>query len=320
MNETDEIYDVAIVGGGPAGLSAALILGRSRRSVVVVDAGQPRNAPAAAVHGFLTRDGTPPRDLLAAARAEVAAYGVRLVDGEVAGAAAGDGGFALTLAGGGGRLAARRLLVAGGLVDELPDIPGVRELWGDQVIHCPYCHGWEAREKPIGIVASGPMATHQALLFRQLSDDVVLFAHTQPPTAEQRADLAARDIRVIEGEVAALEVDGDGRLTGVRLATGETVAREVVTVAPRFVGRTHLLESLGVEATEHAGVGIRVAADPTGRTEVPGVWVAGNVTDHAAQVIVAAAAGATAGAHINADLVAEDVRRAAAAPPVGAAS
>jgi thioredoxin reductase len=312
MNETDEIYDVAIVGGGPAGLSAALILGRSRRSVVVVDAGRPRNAPAAAVHGFLTRDGTPPRDLLAAARAEVAAYGVRLVDGEVTGAAAGDGRFALTLAGGGQTLTARRLLVAGGLVDELPDIPGVRELWGDQVIHCPYCHGWEARDKPIGIVASGPMATHQALLFRQLSDDVVMFAHTHPPTAEQRADLAARDIRVIEGEVAALEV-ADGSLTGVRLAAGETVAREVVTVAPRFVARTALLESLGVEATDHAGVGIRVAADPTGRTEVPGVWVAGNVTDHSAQVIVAAAAGATAGAHINADLVTEDVRRAAAA-------
>ena len=303
--DTNEIYDVAVVGGGPAGLSGALTLGRSRRSVVVIDAGQPRNAPAAAVHGFFTRDGTPPRELLAAGRAEVERYGVRLVDGEVVDVVAGDGRFDLALAGG-ATIAARRLLVAGGLVDELPAIPGVAELWGDQVIHCPYCHGWEARDRAVGVLASGPMATHQAQLFRQLSDDVVVFAHTHPPSAEQRADLAARGIPVVEGEVAALDM-ADGRLTGVRLADGTTVAREVVVVAPRFVARSHLLEKLGVEVVEHGpGVGMRVDADATGRTNVPGVWVAGNVTDLSAQVVVAAAAGMTAGAHINADLVASD--------------
>ena len=299
--------DVAVLGGGPAGLSGALTLARSRRSVVVIDAGEPRNGPAAAVHGFFTRDGTPPGELLAAGRAEVEGYGARLVDDRVVGVVAeGADAFVLTLANG-DTVSARRLLVTTGLVDELPDLPGVRELWGDQVIHCPYCHGWEARDQAIGVLASGPMATHQALLFSQLSDDVVLFTHTHPPSAEQRAELAARRVEVIDAEVAALEID-DGRLTGVRLANGEIVARQVVTVAPRFVARSELLDSLGVDVVEQdPGIGTRVDADPTGRTNVPGVWVAGNVADLSAQVVVAAAAGMSAGAQINADLVAADV-------------
>lgn len=304
-----ERYDVAVIGGGPAGLSGALTLGRSRRSVVVVDAGEPRNAPAVAVHGFFTREGSAPLDLLATGRAEVQAYGVRLVDGSVVSVAGGDGVFDLRLSGGGG-FSARRLLVTTGLVDELPDVPGVRELWGHQVLHCPYCHGWEVRDQAIGVLASGPMATHQALLFRQLSEDVVVFGHTRPPTDEQRAELAARDIRVLDAQVSALEVV-DGRLTSVRLATGESIPRAVVAVQPRFVARSALLESLGVEVVEQEpGIGLRVVADATGQTNVPGIWAAGNVTDLSAQVVVAAAAGTTAAARINADLVADDVRRA----------
>ena len=304
----EQIYDVAVIGGGPAGLSGALMLARSRRTVVVVDAGEPRNAPAAAVHGFFTRDGTPPGDLLATGRAEAESYGVRLLDGSAADVESVDGVFTVALADG-CAVSARRLLVTTGLVDELPEVPGLRALWGDQVIHCPYCHGWEVRDRAIGVLASGPMATHQALLFRQLSADVVVFGHTRPPSDEQRAELAARDIPVLDGEVSGLEVV-DGRLTGVRLAGGRLVAREVLVVAPRFVARSTLLESLGVEVVEQApGIGSRVVAAPTGRTGVPGVWVAGNVTDLSAQVVVAAATGAAAGAQINADLVAEDVRR-----------
>src|SRR5215210_9408268 len=142
-----ETYDVVVIGGGAAGLGGALMLGRSRRSVLLVDAGEPRNAPASGVHGFLTRDGMAPAALLEAGRTEVRGYGVRVLDGRVASAESGDGGFTLTLEDG-RRVDARRLLVTTGLVDELPDVPGVRERWGRDVLHCPYCHGWEVRDRP----------------------------------------------------------------------------------------------------------------------------------------------------------------------------
>ena len=305
--------DVVVVGAGAAGLSGALMLARARRSVVVVDAGAPRNAPAAGVHGLLGRDGMPPAELLARGRAEVGAYGGEIVGGEVETVDRDGDRFAVRLAGG-GTLRARRLLVTTGLVDELPDVPGLRERWGRDVVHCPYCHGWEVRDRAIGVLATGPMSVHQALLFRQWSADVTLFLHRAPaPDPEQAERLAARGIAVVTGEVAALEVAGD-LLAGVRLADGTVIAREVVAVAPRMVARAGLLASLGLRAVEHpSGLGEHLPADPTGRTDVPGVWVAGNVTDLAAQVGAAAAAGAFAAAQINADLVTEETDAAVAA-------
>ena len=305
--------DVVVIGGGAAGLSGALMLARARRSVVVVDAGPPRNAPAAGVHGLLGRDGTPPAGLLDRGRAEVRSYGGEIVRGEVETVERDGDRFAVRVAGG-GTLRARRLLVTTGLVDELPDVPGLRERWGRDVVHCPYCHGWEVRDRAIGVLATGPMSVHQALLFRQWSADVTLFTHRAPaPDPEQAERLAARGIAVVTGEVAALEVAGD-RLTGVRLADGTVIAREVVAVAPRMVARAGLLESLGLRAVEHpSGAGEHVPADPTGRTEVAGVWVAGNVTDLTAQVGAAAAAGAFAAAQINFDLVTEETDAAVAA-------
>jgi thioredoxin reductase (NADPH) len=224
-----------------------------------------------------------------------------------------DGGFTVTLDDG-SAVTARRLLVATGLVDELPDLPGVAERWGRDVLHCPYCHGWEVRGEAIGILATGPTAVHQALLFRQLSDDVTFFRHTGPDLpADELDQLIALGVRIVDGEVAALEVSDD-RLTGVRLTSGKVVPRAVVVVAPRFAARDAVLTSLGLAASEQemrgAVVGSAVAADPTGATAVPGVWVAGNVNDLSAQVVVSAAAGLRAGAMINADLVAEDARRA----------
>jgi thioredoxin reductase len=305
--------DVVVIGGGAAGLNGALMLARARRSVVVVDAGTPRNAPAAGVHGLLGRDGTPPAELLDRGRAEVRSYGGEIVRGEVEAVERDGDRFAVRVAGG-GTLRARRLLVTTGLVDELPDVPGLRERWGRDVVHCPYCHGWEVRDRAIGVLATGPMSVHQALLFRQWSADVTLFTHRAPaPDPEQAERLAARGIAVVTGEVAALQVAGD-RLTGVRLADGTVIAREVVAVAPRMVARAGLLESLGLRAVEHpSGAGEHVPADPTGRTEVAGVWVAGNVTDLSAQVGAAAAAGAFAAAQINVDLVTEETDAAVAA-------
>jgi len=313
-DELREAYDVVVVGGGAAGLNGALMLARSRRSVAVIDAGAPRNAPAEGVHGLLGRDGTPPGELLERGRAEVRSYGGQVVSGEVDGLRRVPGGFEVGLADG-RRTRARRLLVTIGLVDVLPEeVAGLRERWGRDVIHCPYCHGWEARDRAIGVLGSGPMAVHQALLFSQLSDDVTLFAHTMPSlTDEERDQLAARGIGVVEGEVAALEVAGD-RITGVRLADGHVLAREVIAVGPRVALRAGFLDGVGLRPQQHpSGMGEHLPADPTGRSEIPGVWLAGNVTDPSAQVGGAAAAGALAGAQINFDLVTEVTNAAVAA-------
>jgi thioredoxin reductase len=301
-------YDAVVVGGGAAGLSGALTLARARRSVLVVDAGEQRNRPAAGVHGFLTRDGLPPDELAALGRAEVERYGGTVLDGRVAALGGREGAFAVTLDDG-RAFAARRLLIATGLVDELPDVPGLRTLWGEDVLHCPYCHGHEVRDEPLGVLSTGPLGVHLAQLFRQWSADVTLFLHTGPRPSEEEAEaLAARGIPVVEGEVAALETEA-GRLRGVRLASGELVTRRRLVVAPRFVARAGLLAGLGLEPVAHPrGVGEQIEADVTGKTAVPGVWVAGNVADIVAWVVAAASAGVMAGAAINNDLIAEDTR------------
>src|SRR4051794_21878202 len=160
-------YDVVVVGGGAAGLSAALVLGRARRKVAVVDAGGPRNAPAAHMQGFLSRDGMPPLDLLAAGRAEVVGYGVEIIEGTVE---AIDSDFAIHLADR-RTITARRILVTTGVGDEIPDIAGVRERWGRDLLHCPYCHGWEVRDQALGVLGTNPGAVLHAQLVRQWSDD-----------------------------------------------------------------------------------------------------------------------------------------------------
>jgi len=212
---------------------------------------------------------------------------------------------------------ARRLLVTTGLADELPDVPGVADRWGRDVLHCPYCHGWEVRDQVIAVLASGPGAVHQALLFRQLSEHVTVLLNTAPELGgDVREQLDARGIAVVEGEVATLEVTGD-RLSGVRLRSGQVVPCQAVVVQPRFTARAGVLSSLGLEPAdmEMGGqvVGSYVPAGPAGDTAVPGVWVAGNVADLKAQVISSAAAGLNAAAAINADLVEEDARVAVAA-------
>jgi thioredoxin reductase len=303
-------YDVAVVGGGAAGLSAALMLARARRPVVVVDAGAPRNAPAAAVHGLLGHEGTPPAELLDRGRTEVRSYGGHVTAGEVVGATRDGDRFVVSLADR-RRVRARRLLVTTGLVDELPAIEGLRERWGHDVLHCPYCHGWEVRDRPIGVIGTGPMSVHQALLFSQWSPDITFFGHTAPPLDDGQLDqLRARGIRLVTGEVAALAV-ADDRLAGVHLTDGTLVERDAVVVSPRMVARVGFLASLGLQAVDHpSGMGVHVPVDPTGRTTVPGVWAAGNVADLSAQVGTSAAAGALAAAHINMDLVTEDTERA----------
>ncbi|MEU0096025.1 NAD(P)/FAD-dependent oxidoreductase [Kribbella sp. NPDC006257] len=339
-------YDVVVVGGGAAGLNGALALARSRRSVLVIDEGTPRNAPAAHVHNFLTRDGVPPAELYALGRAEVISYGAEVRTGTVtavtprsggsggsgasgesggsgesawsgaSGRAGAPGGFEVEMSDG-SRVGARRVLVTTGLTDELPGVPGLGERFGRDVLHCPYCHGWEVRDQVIGVLATSVMAIHQALLFSQLSDDVTLFLNGGPePTEEQWEQLAARGISVVLGKVEAVEVTDD-KLSGVRLEAGRVVPCEALVVQPRAKARAGFLDGLGLKAAEleinGVSIGTAVQADPAGSTSVPGVWVAGNVTAPTAQVIAAAAAGLTAGAAINFDLIEEDTRLAVAA-------
>jgi thioredoxin reductase len=297
LRDMDE-FDVVVVGGGAAGLNAALVLVRARRRVAVVDAGEPRNAPAAHMQGFLSRDGMPPAQLLEAGRAEVTGYGGEIVADRVTGI---DHGFAVHLAGG-RTLRTRRVLVTTGLRDELPDVPRLRERWARDVLHCPYCHGYEVRDRPVGVLGT----LHLGLMLPQWSADVVFFPHRTELSADDREQLLARGVHIADGEVTGLAVEGDA-LRGVELAGGQVVPREVLFVGPRFVPRDDLLTGLGC-ATEDG----RVRTDPTGRTSVPGVWAAGNVVDPRAQVVTAAGMGSAAAIALNADLVQEDVQRAVA--------
>jgi thioredoxin reductase len=290
--------DVVIVGGGPAGLNAALVLGRARRRVTVIDAGAPRNAAAAHMQGFLSRDGMPPAGLLELGREEIQRYGVELIEDRVA---AIEHGFTVRLTGG-RVLGARRLLLATGARDQLPDIPGVQERWGRDLLHCPYCHGWEVRDQALGVLGTAPDAAEHALLVRQWSDDVVFFSHTSSPTPDQISRLTARGVTVIPAAVRELVVEAD-RLTGVRMADGTVIERQALFIRP--VNRPAdggLAETLGCALDAH---GFPVV-DPVGRTSLPGVWAAGNAADPRLQVIASAGAGAMAAIAINADLVQEE--------------
>jgi thioredoxin reductase len=291
-------YDVVVIGGGPAGLSGAVALGRALRSVLVIDAGEPRNAPADGIHNYLTRDHVAPGEFAALGRAEVIKYGGAIVEGAVASVTPGPP-FQVTLTDG-TAVEARRLLVASGLHDVLPEIPGIRAMWGHTVLHCPYCHGYEVRGEPIGIIATSDRAMHAALLWRQWTPDLTLFRNDAfTPDEEQAAELAARGITVFDGAVTAV---GE---TGVTVAGDRHVARSYLVVQSRLEARADFLAPLGLKPVEHPmGIGTHIPAeDPSGRTSVPGVWVAGNVTDPMAQVITSAGAGLTAGAMINVDLI-----------------
>ncbi|MFE0676435.1 NAD(P)/FAD-dependent oxidoreductase [Streptomyces sp. NPDC058867] len=309
VNETrtpDDGYEVIVIGGGAAGLSAALILGRARRRTLVIDAGEPRNAPSAHMQGYLSRDGMAPAEFLAIGREEITRYGVELVRDRAVGVTR-DGDFTVALESG-RAVRARRLVVATGLKDELPAVPGLAERFGRDALHCPYCHGWEVRDRAFGVLATSPLSVHQALMVSQWSADVTLFLH-EVDEAELSDDdlrrLARAGVKVVPGAVAEVLVEDD-RLTGVRLTDGSAHAREVLFVAPRAVPRTGLLRELGAELTE-TPFGAYPVVDPTGLTTVPGVWAAGNAMGFGEQVVNAAAGGYRAGATINGELLMTDL-------------
>ena len=306
----NQVYDVAIVGGGPSGLSAALNLARARRSVVVIDGGAPRNAPATSAHGLLGQEGVNPLALLKKGRDEAALYGARIMQADVRGASGTVGeGFALALENG-SEIQAGQLLIATGVRDELPPIPGLSERWGKDVVHCPYCHGWEIRDQRIGLLATGPMSALQALLFHQWSEHMMFFSNGFEFPADQIDKLRAVGITILAGKPSGLEVTND-RLTGVLLNDQTKVDLDALAVPALTRARLDGLEDLGVAVAQN-DAGVAVVVDSAGHTSVRGVWAAGNVINPGMQTSEAAANGARVAMTINTEMVFARAERAIA--------
>lgn len=300
-----EVFDVAVVGGGPAGLSAALSLARARRRVIVFDARDPRNGVAEHMHGVLGHDGLRPTALLELGRGEVERHGGVVVEGRVETARVGPTG--IDVDGPSGVVRARRLIVATGLRDELPEIPGLREQWGRGVVVCPYCDGWERRNDTIGVIAAGPQGIDQAHQLRQWSDTVVYFPNdVGEPDADALQTLEGRGIRVERGRVRAVR-SGESRVEAVEL-DDRSVEVESIFTATTLHPRDRLLRDLGARTLDDAD-GSWVAVDADGRTSVEHVWAVGNVVDRRSNVSVSLGAGSLIAGAVNADLTAEDIAR-----------
>lgn len=302
------MYDAIIVGGGPAGLAAALTLGRSRRRVLLLDAGQGRNAPAAAVHNLLAHDGTPPQELRRIGREQLGRYPtVEIREGGVHDAhALPEEGFRLELDGGDG-VEARRLLLATGLADELPAIDGLAALWGRSAFHCPYCHGFETSGRRLAVLGSGPDRVRLALQLTRFSDDLVVCADGQPLDPDLAERLAANGVRVRGEPVRRFEGRG-GQLERIVFEHGEPLERDAVFIATVLRQRSELAARLGCALLPDGCVEV----DELARTSVPGVYAAGDMAHRAAlpmpfaAVSWASASGTLAGAMLDQDLVTAD--------------
>ncbi|WP_026180963.1 bifunctional NAD(P)/FAD-dependent oxidoreductase/class I SAM-dependent methyltransferase [Demetria terragena] len=305
--------DVAIVGGSAAGLATALQLSRLRRSVVVIDSGQPRNAPATSMHSYLGHEGRSPVDFLRIARDEVRSYGTEVLMGAATDVTRDDDGFHIAVSGG-HLIHARRVVAASGAVDVLPDIPGLAEHWGRAVIHCPFCHGYEARDQRIVSLITSPVGLHSLPLLYNLTDRLTVVLHSGVDASDPQLEGARQaGVTVIAQPVERVVNTGDGPLRGLVLADGSEVAADTVLVGTTLQARVDAFASLGLTAVEHpAGVATMVHADPmTGATEVPGVYAVGTITEPMLQVLPTAAAGTRVGGMIGFDLAREDMAAAA---------
>lgn len=294
-------YDVIIIGGSFAGLSAAMQLARARRQVLLVDAARPRNRYAAHAHGFLGQDGVPPQEIVANARAQLARYPtVSFLDGEAIQALAQDGGFAVVMAGG-EQVRGARLLLATGMRDELPPLPGLQARWGQTVLHCPYCHGFEVAGEPLGVLAAHPMSVHQAMLLPDWGPTTYFTQGQFEPSPEDARHLAARGVHVERTPVVALLGDAPA-LTGVVLDDGREVPLRALFVASRVHMASPLAGQLGCEFDE-GPLGPVIRVDDMKQTTVPGVFAAGDASTPMSNATLASASGVMAGVCAHRSLV-----------------
>jgi thioredoxin reductase len=288
------VFDVVIVGGGPAGLSAALVLGRCRRRVLICDAGEPRNARARALHGYLTRDGTPPLELLRIGRDELLEYGIEPRDATVTDISPADEGFTVQLATG-ARVETRTVLLASGVRDVLPTIPGLEECYGISMHHCPYCDGWEVRDKIVAVVGETRSPAGLALSLKTWTDRVLAFTNARVRLSmAQRRRLETHGIAIYTSRIAAAEHD-NGWIRRLTLIDGTHVACDAVFFTAPQRQQSELASRLGCEFTRRG----TVRTDRLGNTCVPGVYVVGDASRDVQFVVVAAAEGAKAGVAIN---------------------
>jgi thioredoxin reductase len=301
------MWDCVIVGAGPAGLNAALVLGRARRRVVVLDNARPRNYATHEMHGVLGHDGLDPADLRARGRAELGGYGVEVVDAEVDDAELLDDVVRLSSAR--GAHVARTVLLATGMLDEVPDLPGFAGVWGTSAHTCPYCDGFEHRDQRLAVLASGDRGEHLAILLRQWSGDVVLLSNGPHDLAvDQLARVHALGIPIIQTPVVALEGDDDGRLRRVRLGDGETLDRDALFFYLGWRLRNDVARRLGCRLRDDGSI----AVDSEQATTVERVYAAGNCAEPRALVPTAAGTGVTAAVAINVRLSFEDANHASA--------
>ena len=339
QNQQKLSAEVAVIGGGAGGLAASIALARSLRSVIVIDAGSPRNAPSAHAHNILGHEGVNPVDLVAKGRQEAEAYGVQFVDASVV-SAQDDGRAPETLSfiletSVGVSIEAQRIVIATGLSDVLPDIPGLADGWGETVIHCPYCHGYEVRGENIGIIGTTAMSYHQAMLFSQLSDRVTFVRHEAPaPDGQQRKMLESLGIAYVDAAIEAVvrtdagtdvtlrdrtdvtpsdrtdvslpsnRADADSGLRTGADSGPSDMTFDALAVGPYFRANSEIYEQLGGTVVDHpTGMGSSIPAQANGATDVPGVWAVGNSADISAMVVASAASGVMVGAQINAELI-----------------
>jgi thioredoxin reductase len=300
------ILDVIIVGGGPAGLSAALVLGRCRRHAIVFDAGHPRNEASHAMHGYLSRDGISPAEFLKIGREQLAPYDTIEFRQEKVVDVARDEGHFTAIAEGGERISARMLLLATGLVDELPQIEGLRQFYGVSAHTCPYCDGWEHRDQPLAVIGCNKAAADLALELLLWSKDVILCTNAQLKCDSATFDQMKRNgVRISDLPIARLEGTGS-KLERIRLDDGTTIVCSALFFSPEQRQRSRLAEQLGCEFCEEATC---IQCDEKAATSVPGVYAAGNASRGIQLVIAAAAEGMQAAFAINTALLEADAAR-----------